>query len=256
MLPQPPPGPNQPSKSQQLLPQPQQLQVQAGVQPVTLPAAPGLVTAALPAALPQQPLPQALPLLTLQQQLQSMQNMPNTANLSKDQLQAFAFAQMSAFRLQLQQQPQLMQLQQLQQPALQTAPSTFPPPAGAKSSQVSAPKQQAGGGKQPAAAQAAAQRAASEQAAAKRAAAAAASAAKKRRIDARFLEKGALFPESSILTDLQATERRIDLLISQRRAELQEMYSSFARGGQTNTHTGSSSFYIRIIVLTQAMFAL
>lgn len=56
-------------------------------------------------------------------------------------------------------------------------------------------------------------------------------AGKKRKADARLAERGdLLIPDSQLFTQLQDAERRVDMLISRKKHELQEMYASFRRG--------------------------
>lgn len=50
--------------------------------------------------------------------------------------------------------------------------------------------------------------------------------------DQRLPDRGdLLLPDSPLFTQLQDAERRVDMLISRKRHELQEMYASFRRGG-------------------------
>jgi hypothetical protein len=55
---------------------------------------------------------------------------------------------------------------------------------------------------------------------------------KRKAADQRLPDRGdLLIPDSPLFSSLQDAERRIDLLISRKKHELQEMYASFRRGG-------------------------
>lgn len=55
---------------------------------------------------------------------------------------------------------------------------------------------------------------------------------KRKSMDQRMPDRGdLLIPDSALFTQLQDAERRVDMLISRKKHELQEMYASFRRGG-------------------------
>jgi SWI/SNF-related matrix-associated actin-dependent regulator of chromatin subfamily D len=55
---------------------------------------------------------------------------------------------------------------------------------------------------------------------------------KRKSMDQRLPDRGdLLIPDSALFTQLQDAERRVDMLISRKKHELQEMFSSFRRGG-------------------------
>lgn len=55
---------------------------------------------------------------------------------------------------------------------------------------------------------------------------------KRRAADLRLPDRGdLLIPDSPLFAQLQDAERRVDMLISRKRHELQEMFASFRRGG-------------------------
>jgi SWI/SNF-related matrix-associated actin-dependent regulator of chromatin subfamily D len=67
-------------------------------------------------------------------------------------------------------------------------------------------------------------------------------AGKKRKADARLAERGdLLIPDSQLFTQLQDAERRVDMLISRKKHELQEMYASFRRGPPGSAQAAGSS---------------
>ncbi|PRW59194.1 SWI SNF complex component SNF12-like protein [Chlorella sorokiniana] len=67
-------------------------------------------------------------------------------------------------------------------------------------------------------------------------------AGKKRKTDARLAERGdLLIPDSQLFTQLQDAERRVDMLISRKKHELQEMYASFRRGPPGSAQAAGSS---------------
>lgn len=111
---------------------------------------------------------------------------------------------------------------------------------GAPPAKPQAPKAPGGkGGKagEPAAPSAADGQQAKRDADAKKAAAA---SRKRKAGEMKALGKGAMIPESPLFSELQESERRVDALISRKRAELAEMQASF-RGGAPGTPSAAGA---------------
>ncbi|KAI7844319.1 hypothetical protein COHA_002117 [Chlorella ohadii] len=78
-------------------------------------------------------------------------------------------------------------------------------------------------------------------------------AGKKRKADGRLAERGdLLIPDSQLFTQLQDAERRVDMLISRKKHELQEMYASFRRGPPGSAQAaGSARKKLRVYIRSE-----